>query len=98
MFGYCPTNVIPFLIEKDVAFTVWDVEQFKEIQSIAKKLKKPAKIHVNVNSGMNRLGVDVDEQNFSEFENLCKQLYKAHQSKQIEWNGLYTHFASAGYK
>lgn len=50
---------------------------------------KKLKIHIKINSGMNRLGIN----NIKEFKNIINVLNK---QKKIFFEGIFTHFATAG--
>jgi alanine racemase len=100
LFGYCPPAIVADLIENDVALTIWSQAQLDQIQSVVQRHKNqtiPAKIHININSGMNRTGIDVNNnENLQQFNQLTNNLAQLHKSGKVQWKGVYTHFACAG--
>ena len=74
-------------INNDVTITVESLEYLEELIKI--KLDYPIKIHMKLNTGMNRLGIS-DEKEVNE----CVKLLK--ENKNIIFEGIYTHFATSG--
>jgi alanine racemase len=75
-------------IKNNITLTVADGELLKSIEKRAKALKRTAKIHIEVDTGMGRMGL------WHEDDALIF-IYKAASSKHINLEGIYTHFASA---
>ena len=75
-------------IKNNITLTVADGELLKSIEKRAKALKRTAKIHIEVDTGMGRMGL------WHEDDALIF-IYKAASSKYINLEGVYTHFASA---
>ncbi len=70
-------------ISNNVTLTIDDINYLKELRD------KKASIHIKLNTGMNRLGVD-DSKDFNELYNYIKE----HENIYLE--GIYTHFATPG--
>ncbi|HZU23673.1 MAG TPA: alanine racemase [Terriglobales bacterium] len=66
---------------------VWQQESLELLEGVAGKLSAQAKVHVKVDTGMSRLGVEHDK--VAEF---CKLLPKF---KQVRIEGVFTHLASS---
>lgn len=78
---------IDICIKNNITITVHDYIYAKEL--IDKKLNKNIKIHLKIDSGMNRLG-------FKEKKEL-NEIYKELKNKEnIEVEGIFTHFATLG--
>ncbi len=74
-------------IRQEVSFTIYDQESYGRISRVAEKIKKPALVHINVDTGMSRLGFsDYDQGHFAEY------IYK---NKFLDLQGVYTHLSSA---
>lgn len=88
VFGYNTKEEIEELSKHGVILTVYSLEMAKEIQEIAKTLQKTAKIHIKVDTGMSRLGFIPNKKSVEEIK-------KISELKNIEIEGIYTHFADA---
>jgi len=80
-------NDVEALIKNDITSTIVDWQAAMSLDSCARKLKKKAKIHIKIDTGMGRLGVWHDEAD--EF------VLKACCLKGLSLEGIYTHFPSA---
>lgn len=78
---------IEALIENDITATVVDLGLAKKMDALAKAMKKRAKIHVKIDTGMGRLGIWHNEAD--DF------IFKICQLKNLILEGVYTHFPSA---
>ena len=74
-------------IKNNITITVHDYNYAKEL--INKKIDKKIKIHLKIDSGMNRLG-------FKEKEQLNEIYNKFKNKENIEIEGIFTHFATLG--
>lgn len=79
------------LIKNDIAITIDSLDEAKQISSICQKLNQKAKIHVAVNTGMNRIGVKALE----EFKDIL-QIIK--QDNNMILSGVFTHVFDADLK
>lgn len=75
------------MIENDVTATVIDFDRAQALDKAAAKLKKKAKVHVKIDTGMGRLGVWHSEAD--------EVILKLCTLKNLSIEGLYTHFPSA---
>ncbi len=69
----------------DLIMTVDSINRIKTIERICKKLKKCARVHIKVNTGMNRLGISVNE--------LKDALYYISKSRWVKAEGIYSHLS-----
>lgn len=74
------------LIENDISLTIFTFKHLNEIIRVCKKLNKKAKIHIKLNTGMNRLGI----KNKAYFKRFLDKIYA--NSKYIILEGVYSHF------
>lgn len=79
---------VPLVIENDLSQTVFSRQTLAELEAEAERQGKQVKIHIKVDTGMNRVGVKSKETFMALLEYV-----KA--SRSIELEGLYTHFAEA---
>ncbi|MCB9207550.1 MAG: alanine racemase [Ignavibacteriales bacterium] len=73
---------------KNIIPTITSEEQIEKLQKV--KLNYKLKIHININTGMNRLGIN--------FENAIEDIKKISKIKNIIIDGIYTHFATSDEK
>jgi len=79
---------IPWAIEHDIEFYVFNFNRFPKVLDEAKKLGKQAKIHLEVETGSNRTGLHPSE--FSKSITFLKK-----NKEFLEFTGLCTHFGGA---
>lgn len=87
LLGYSPETRYEEMIANRVSMTVWGFDQADKISAAASRTSQQAHLHIKVDTGMSRLGIDPGEvleliEGIAKFPNL-----------QIE--GLFTHFARA---
>lgn len=79
---------IPWAIEHDIEFFVYNYERLPKTLAAAKKLEKAAKVHIEVETGANRTGLP--QKDFLKVLNFLKK-----NSDHIIFEGLCTHFGGA---
>ncbi len=80
-------NQIPHFIENDLTITASSIEKLWTIDEIAEQLGKTARVHLKVDTGMERIGVH--------YYNAEKFLETAVQCRHIDVEGIFTHLANA---
>jgi len=80
-------NQIPIFLKHDLTITASSIEKLKQIDEIAGKMKVRAKVHLKIDTGMERIGVH--------YYNAEKFLEATLQCKHTEIEGIYSHFANA---
>ena len=75
-------------IREGIRLTIYDLESAQKLSKEAKKWNKTAKIHIKINTGMNRIG-------FKPTEEAETIIQKISQLKGIEIEGIFTHLHSA---
>lgn len=86
--GMINNNVIAWAIERDVSFFIFELDRLQAAVREAKRIGKPARIHLHLETGMNRLGLDPDT-----FKEIVRLLKDNHQYLSLD--GLSTHYAGA---
>jgi alanine racemase len=87
LLGYTPEAQYEEMITRQVSMTVWDTKQIENISRVASKINRRAKLHLNVDTGMSRLGADPKE--------VIGMLHEIAAFPNIQIEGLFTHFARA---
>lgn len=87
LLGFTPFEQLEQAVVNDISLALWSSEQAKMVSAIARTLGKNAKVHLKVDTGMSRIGIQPEEVvPFSEM--LVK-------TEGINLEGLFTHFARA---
>lgn len=88
ILGYTFKEDYERLIKEDVRLTVFTDEMLSDIEKAAENVGKKAYVHVKLDTGMSRIGVQADDTGF-EF------VLKVSKSKDVVLEGLFTHMARA---
>jgi alanine racemase len=88
VLGYTPENLAVELIENNIIQTIYTLEQAKKFSKIANELNKKLCIHIKLDTGMNRLGMQCTDKTIDSILEISKL-----DSLFIE--GIFTHFAMA---
>lgn len=87
IFGYTDPNYTKMLIENNLTQTVYDLKTARIISKAAQKNEKLAFVHLKIDTGMNRLGVQVSD--------AVQFLEEITAFPGIKVTGVYSHLASA---
>jgi alanine racemase len=91
ILGYTSEEFAKEVISNNIIQTIYSLEQAKIFSQIAKKLDKTIKVHIKINTGMNRLGMRVSEETIEE-------ILEISQLDSLFIEGIFTHFALADEK
>ncbi len=80
-------NQIPLFIKNDLTITASSIDKLRQIEETAGQLKKKAKVHLKIDTGMERLGV-----HYYNAEDFLSEAYKCH---HIIVEGIFSHFANS---
>jgi alanine racemase len=78
---------IPLYLRHDLTMTASSLERLEQIDAAAGALKKMARVHLKIDTGMERIGVH--------YYNVQSLLEAALKCKHVEVEGIYSHFANA---
>jgi alanine racemase len=88
IMGYIDKANLPLIIEQGYSFFIYDIQQLNNAIAAAKMVGKAARIHVEVETGMNRTGMDEDS-----LATLSDLLSK--EKEHLQNCGICTHLAGA---
>ncbi|MGM0547111.1 MAG: alanine racemase [Bacteroidota bacterium] len=88
IMGMINNGALGWAIERDVSFFVFELDRLEFAASEAQRIGKPARIHLHLETGMNRLGLEK-----SQFKDAVKLIKK--NRKHLQVDGICTHFAGA---
>ncbi|PIW19788.1 MAG: alanine racemase [Anaerolineae bacterium CG17_big_fil_post_rev_8_21_14_2_50_57_27] len=87
VMGYTPPDRVDEAVAQQISMTVWDPRQLELAAGAAKKAQMPARLHLKVDTGMSRLGVQP--------EGMLDFVRKLAKTPGVIFEGLFTHFARA---
>lgn len=76
------------IVEEDIRPAVFDLETAKKFSDLATLLNKTVHIHIKTDTGMGRIGFQVNE-------NSADEVLKISQLPNLEVEGIFTHFSKA---
>ncbi len=88
ILGYSPNTNASMLIDNDLSAMIFSLEQAEIFSQMALKSQKRLKIHLKIDTGMHRLGL---ESNFKSIE----IIKKIRALKGLEIEGIFTHLSNA---
>ncbi|GHS30361.1 alanine racemase [Helicobacter pylori] len=88
ILGYSPNSNASMLIDNDLSAMIFSLEQAEVFSQMALKSQKRLKIHLKIDTGMHRLGL---EPNFKSIE----IIKKIRTLKGLEVEGIFTHLSNA---
>ncbi len=80
-------NQIPIFLKHDLTITASSLDKLSQINEIAGQMKVKAKVHLKIDTGMERIGVH--------YYSAEKFLESAVKFKNVEIEGIYSHFANS---
>jgi len=80
-------NQVPLFLKHDLTITASSIDKLNQIDDIAGGMNIKAKVHLKIDTGMERIGVH--------YYSADEFLDAAHKCKNIEVEGIYSHFASS---
>lgn len=88
ILGYTHPSYYEMAIQNGIRMTVYDEKAAVKIAKAARAINKTAKIHIKLNTGMNRIGFRPSEENLQVISKISRM-------KGIEMEGIFTHLHSA---
>lgn len=91
VLGYTPENLALEIIENNIIQTIYTLEQAIYFSNIASSLHKKLTVHIKIDTGMNRLGMQNSE-------DTIENILKMSKLEGLNIEGIFTHFAMADEK
>ncbi len=88
VLGYTFPYAYEELIRQDVRMTIFREDTPGQLEAAAKRVGRKAYVHVKVDTGMGRIGIQPREENLAFLERIAASEY-------MELEGIFTHFAKA---
>lgn len=87
VLGYVDPAALGLASRQNIAVTLFDKNFIKRLKIYDNKAKLPLNIHINVDTGMGRIGISPEE--------LLSVAESIENLRNVHFQGLYTHFATA---
>ncbi|MEI4802172.1 alanine racemase [Bacillus sp. NPDC077411] len=87
VLGYTPEEAIIDAIEYDIMMTVYRIDDLRNIDCIAERLQKAARIQIKIDTGMSRIGLQEEE--------VVPFLQELKAMQHVEVAGMFTHYSTA---
>ncbi|MCM1495045.1 MAG: alanine racemase [Bacteroides sp.] len=91
ILGYSAPEEFPDLIRKDITVTIFRLEDARRLSQLAEKMNRTVKIHIKVDTGMNRIGFPCSQEAIEAIREIVTL-------PGLEAEGIFTHFAKADEK
>ncbi len=88
ILGYVHRDEIPLLISYDITASLYDYETALLLSDAAKKAGTSVKVHIKLNTGMNRIGF-----NAYDTEHCISEVVRSVRLPGIDLEGIFTHFS-----
>ncbi|OPG48694.1 alanine racemase [Helicobacter pylori] len=91
ILGYSPNANASMLIDNDLSAMVFSLEQAEVFSQMALKSQKRLKVHLKIDTGMHRLGLEPNFKSIEIIKKICAL-------KGLEIEGIFTHLSNADAK
>jgi len=86
ILGEVNAQFLPYVSQNNISLSVYSKEILDRYSDFCDKTKNKLNVHIAINSGMNRLGLEIDD--YDNFEKIINQHY-------FIYKGIYSHFADS---
>ena len=88
VLGYTFPYAYERMAREDIRPAVFRYDTIEQLQQAARRAGKPVRVHIKVDTGMNRIGITPDQEGIAFADAIQK-------AQDIEIEGIFTHFARA---
>lgn len=88
VLGHTPDFLMEDAIDNNIVMAVYNLESALKLNEIAKSKNKDARIHLAIDSGMNRIGFKLKEKSYDDVKEISKL-------ENVKIEGAFSHFAAA---
>ena len=88
VLGYTPDDLVKDILSNNIIQTVYTIEQARLLSKVALELNQKMTIHIKIDSGMNRLGMQDNQKTIDSILEMSKL-------EGLIVEGIFTHFAMA---
>lgn len=87
VLGAVPVWAIESAVQNDISISIWSEEHLKACKDAYQRTGLKPKVHVKLDTGMNRIGVRADE--------AIDYIKRVQQADYVDFKGIFTHLAAA---
>ena len=87
VFGFAIPELTPVFVEHDLTVTIYEWRSAEALEKAAAAAGKRVPVHINVDTGMGRAGVD--------WQNAAALLHRMQSLQHINIEGIYTHYPTS---
>jgi alanine racemase len=91
LLGNLDNELLPECVQNDITINIFNLEKAVELSKAAVKLKRTAKIHIKIDTGMSRLGITAKNRIYEAVDDIMEIAAL----DNIDIEGLFTHFAAS---
>ncbi len=95
VFGYTPASKADQLLNHDLTATVYTVHHAAQLAEAAAARQRTIDIHIKVDTGMGRLGVQHQELRLQNPEGATAEILQIARMQGLALKGIFTHFATS---
>lgn len=88
ILGMTDESLFENLVQYDVTQTIFTLEQAKKLSKAAERMGKTGKLHIKLDTGMNRIGFSCAEESVKEIAEIAKL-------PNLDMEGIFTHYFKA---
>ena len=92
ILGYTDDSLFSRLVEYDITQTIYSYEQAKALSDTAGRIGKTAKLHIKLDTGMNRIGFKCTKECF---DDSLAEIVKISGLPNLNMEGIFTHYFKA---
>lgn len=89
--GYVKENCFDLAVENNIDITIYKNESAQSLNKISQQKNKKARVHIKLDTGMSRLGFQINDETVDSIESICGY-------SNLDVVGIYSHFAMADEK
>ena len=89
ILGYVDLGRVDEVVERDIITAVYSLEYAEKLNEASLRAGKVSKVHIKVNTGMNRLGFDPSRDDFAE------KIRRITEMKNLTVHGIFSHYSTA---
>lgn len=88
IMGHTPDKYLSYVVDYDITATIFSLEQAQILSALAEKAGKKAKVHIKLDTGFHRLGLDA-----ADTEGTFDVIRRIAALPSVETEGLFSHLA-----
>lgn len=89
--GYIQEECFDLALQNDIDITIYSKESAQSLNKVSKQKNKKARVHIKLDTGMSRLGFQINDETVDIIESIC--VYS-----NLDIVGIYSHFAMSDEK